>query len=47
MIARILTKNSHIKTLHNTTPTFYLALAKFLDFDELNDGYFYNDLNDE
>ena len=42
-IVRGLTKNPRVKTLHKIALTFYMTLAEFLDFDELNQYSFEDD----
>lgn len=39
-IARGLTKNPRVMTLHKIAIAFNMTLAEFLDFDELNDYIF-------
>lgn len=45
-IARGLTKNPRVKTLHKLAIAFNMTLAEFLDFDELNDYSFDDDDED-
>ena len=46
-IVRGLTKNPRVKTLHKIALAFNMTLAEFLDFAELNDYSFENDIDDE
>ena len=46
-IVRGLTKNPRVKTLHKIALAFNMTLAKFLDFDELNNNSFDDDSDDE
>ena len=45
-IVRGLTKNPRVKTLHKVALAFNMTLAEFLDFDELNDYAFDDDMDD-
>lgn len=45
-IVRGLTKNPRVMTLHKLALAFYMTLAEFLDFPELND-YSFDDDTDE
>ena len=45
-IVRGLTKNPRVKTLHKVAIAFNMTLAEFLDFDELNDYSFEDDIDD-
>lgn len=45
-IVRGITKDPRAKTLHKVAIAFNMALAEFLDFNELND-YSFEDNNDE
>lgn len=46
-IVRGLTKNPRVKTLHKIALAFNMTLAEFLDFPELNDYAFDDDLDEE
>lgn len=46
-IARGVTKNPRIKTLHKVALAFNMTLAEFLDFKELNDYSFDDNDSDE
>ena len=46
-IVRGLTKKPRVKTLHKIALAFNMTLAKFLDFDELNNYSFDDDSDDE
>lgn len=45
-IIRGLTKNPRVKTLHKIALAFNMTLAEFLDFDELNEYSFEDDVED-
>ena len=45
-IVRGLTKNPRVKTLHKVAIAFNMTLAEFLDFDELNDYSFEDDIEE-
>ena len=45
-IVRGLTKNPRVKTLHKLAIAFNMTLAEFLDFEELNDYSFDDDIDD-
>ena len=45
-IVRGLTKNPRVKTLHKIALAFNMTLAEFLDFNELNDFSFEDDIED-
>ena len=45
-IVRGLTKNPRVKTLHKIALAFNMTLAEFLDFDELNEYSFEDDVED-
>lgn len=40
------TKNPRVKTLHKIATAFNMTLAEFLDFEELNEFSFEDDLDD-
>ena len=44
-IVRGLTKNPRVKTLHKIALAFGMTLSEFLDFDELNDYSFDDDMD--
>lgn len=46
-IVRGLTKNSRVKTLHKIALAFNMTLSEFLDFDELNEYSFEDDIEEE
>jgi transcriptional regulator with XRE-family HTH domain len=45
-IVRGLTKNPRVKTLHKIALAFGMTVSEFLDFDELNNYSFENDIDD-
>ncbi len=45
-IVRGITKNPRVKTLHKLAIAFNMTLAEFLDFQELNDYSFEDDIED-
>ena len=45
-IVRGLTKNPRIKTLHKIALAFNMTLSEFLDFNELNDYCFDDDIDE-
>ena len=45
-IVRGLTKNPRVKTLHKVAIAFNMTLAEFLDFDDLNDYSFEDDIEE-
>lgn len=46
-IVRGLTKNPRVKTLHKIALAFNMTLSEFLDFDELNEYSFEDDIEEE
>ena len=46
-IVRGLTKNPGVKTMHKIALAFNMTLAEFLDFDELNEYSFDDNIEDE
>lgn len=46
-IARGITKNPRVKTLHKLAIAFNMTLSEFLDFDELNEYSFEEDEDEE
>ena len=45
-IVRGLTRNPRVKTLHKVAIAFNMTLAEFLDFDELNEYSFEDDIEE-
>lgn len=45
-IVRGLTKNPRVKTLHKIALAFNMTLAEFLDFEELNEYSFEDDIDE-
>lgn len=45
-IVRGLTKNPRVKTLHKIALSFNMTLAEFLDFEELNEYSFEDDIDE-
>ena len=45
-IVRGLTKNPRVKTLHKIALAFKMTLAEFLDFEELNEYSFEDDIDE-
>lgn len=45
-IVRGLTKNPRVKTLHKIAIAFNMTLSEFLDFEDLNDYSFEDDIDD-
>ena len=45
-IVRGLTKNPRVKTLHKIALAFNMTLAEFLNFEELNEYSFENDIDE-
>ncbi len=45
-IVRGLTKNPRVKTLHKIAIAFNMTLSEFLDFEDLNDYSFEDDVDD-